>query len=513
MSDVILELKHITKTFPGVKALDNVDFTLRRGEIHALMGENGAGKSTFIKIITGVHPADSGEIYLEGERVHFKNPKAAQKASIAAIYQHSTSYPHLSITENIFIGHEEIYRIPRTINWSLLHEKARVLLAELSCDIDPHTLAGSLTVAEQQIVEIAKAMSTNAKIIIMDEPTASLSSRECDELYRITEKLKNDGVSIIFISHRFEDMFRLGDVVTILRDGKYIGTWDVDKITNQILINAMVGREIDQIYPQKTTQRGAEVLRVEGFSKTGYFKDINFNLHRGEILGFSGLVGSGRTDIMQCIFGINSATKGKIFLEGQEINVNRPADAMDAGIGLLPEDRQKQGLILEWEIFKNTTLTGLKRYMRGVVIDQKKEREASKILGEQINLKAPTVFDLASSLSGGNQQKVVICKLLDSDLKVLILDEPTKGVDVGAKSQIYEIMSGLAAKGYGIIMVSSDMPELIGMCDRIIAMHEGRITGTFTANEVSQDKLLEKIMNVEGGKEAADGQSEAHLQS
>ncbi|MDR1581318.1 MAG: sugar ABC transporter ATP-binding protein [Synergistaceae bacterium] len=498
--DVILELRHITKTFPGVKALDNVNFTLKRGEIHALMGENGAGKSTFIKIITGVHPADEGEMLLEGRPVRFRNPKDAQRASIAAIYQHSTSYPHLSITENIFIGHELIRAGTKTIRWRELHDRARALMLNLSCDIDPHTPVGSLTVAERQIVEIAKAISTESRIIIMDEPTASLSSRECENLYRITEKLRKDGVSIIFISHRFEDMFRLADEVTVLRDGRYVGTWDAGEISSGRLINAMVGREIDQIYPKKKNRIGEEVLRVEGYGKTGYFRGVSFTLRRGEILGFSGLVGSGRTDIMQCLFGVNAPDEGKVFLEGKEIQARHPSEALAAGIGMIPEDRHKQGLILDWEIYKNVTLGKLVKYVRGTIVRQEEERARSKSVAQRLNLKASSVYDKASSLSGGNQQKVVVCKMLDSDLKVLILDEPTKGVDVGAKSQIYEIINDLAAGGYGVIMVSSDMPELIGVCDRVIAVHEGTVTGEFTASEVTQEKLLERVMNMAGGE-------------
>ncbi|MDR0654382.1 MAG: sugar ABC transporter ATP-binding protein [Synergistaceae bacterium] len=495
MPDVILELRKVTKIFPGVKALDNVHFTLERGRIHAIMGENGAGKSTFIKIITGVLSADEGEIYLNGVQVSFRNPKDAQKASIAAIYQHSTSYVHLSVTENIFIGHEDLNRL-NMIDWSALHEKSEKILAEVGSDIDPHTLVGDLTIAERQIVEIAKAVSTGAKIIIMDEPTASLSSKECENLYKLTEKLRDDGVSIIFISHRLEDMYRLADSVTVLRDGKYIGTWKVDEISNKDLINAMVGREIEQIFPDKSNEIGEEILRVEGLCKTGYFRDVSFKLRAGEVLGFSGLVGAGRTDIMQCLAGVSKPTKGKIFMEGNEINPKSARQAMKFGIGLLPEDRQRQGLILDWEIFKNITIGELGKFCKNTVMREHQERKRAKELGARIALKAPTVLDRVSSLSGGNQQKVVFCKLLNSDLKVLLLDEPTKGVDVGAKSQIYEIISEIAASGYGIIFVSSDMPELLGVCDRIITMHEGKITGEFNAREATQEVLLSAIMNI-----------------
>lgn len=500
MNDIVLELTNITKIFPGVKALDNVHFALEKGQIHAIMGENGAGKSTFIKIITGVHMPDGGEIYLNGEKVVFKNPKDAQKNSIAAIYQHSTSYPHLSITENIFIGHEEVHSVTKKIKWKELHEKTKKILESLSSNLDPRTLVGQLTVAEQQIVEIAKAISTNANIIIMDEPTASLSNRECENLYKISEKLRDSGVSIIFISHRFEDMYRLASVVSVLRDGKYIGTWNVDDISNKDLITAMVGREIEQIYPKRESKIEDVILEVQNISKKGIFKDISFNLKKGEILGFSGLVGAARTEVMQCIFGVEKKDSGKVILEGKEVSCKSSLQSFKDGIGLLPEDRQKQGLVLEWEIYKNVTLSNLKDVTENTIIKSKSEREKAKKLGEKVALKAPTIYDKVSSLSGGNQQKVVFCKLLNNDLKVLILDEPTKGVDVGAKSQIYEIMNDLVSKGYGIIMVSSDMPEIIGMCDRIIAMHEGKIVKEFS-NTVSQEELLNAVMNIKEEEE------------
>ncbi|MFV0503060.1 MAG: sugar ABC transporter ATP-binding protein [Lachnospirales bacterium] len=497
MSETILELRDITKIFPGVKALDKVQFSLKKGEIHALMGENGAGKSTFIKVITGVHEPNEGKILLNGKEIIFKTPKDAQNNSIAAIYQHGTTYTHLSITENIFIGHEELIGLTKRINWKSLHAKAEKILLELGCEIDPRTIVSQLTVAEQQIVEIAKAISANAQILIMDEPTASLSKRECDNLYYITDKLKNNGVSIIFISHRFEDMYRLAERVTVLRDGKYIGTWGVNGIKNNNLIHAMVGREIEQVFPHRIYEKGRELLRIEDLERIGYFKNINFTLYQGEILGFAGLVGAGRTEIMQCIFGIEPLKNGKIYLDGKEIKINKPLDAMKHGIGLVPEDRQKQGLVLPWEIYKNVSITDLEKFTKNTIVKQKEEQVQAKILGEKMALKAPTVFEKVSSLSGGNQQKVVICKLLNTDLKILILDEPTKGVDVGAKSQIYEIIDELAKKGYGIIMISSDMSEILGMSDRILTVYEGKITGEFYKNNVTQEEILEAAMGKE----------------
>lgn len=494
MSDYVLELKGITKAFPGVKALDGVHFQLKKGEIHALMGENGAGKSTFIKIITGVHLPDEGEIILNGVRTQINSPKDAQRLGIAAIYQHVTCFPDLSVTENIFMGHEKVSKRTKRIRWNEMHEEARQLLQELGSNLDPRTKMGALSVAQQQIVEIAKALSMRARIIIMDEPTAALTARESEELYRIAEKLRDDGASIIFISHRFEDMYRLASKVTVFRDSRYIGSWGVEEISNEALIVAMVGRQITQMFPLRSTEPGEEVLRVEGLGKTGYFADVSFSLRRGEILGLTGLVGAGRTEVCQALFGITTPDQGRVILRGEEIVIRHPWQAMEAGIGYLPEDRQKQGLVLDWGIGRNITLSALDQLSRRGWLDEKKEAELAKTLAEKVQVKAQSIFDLASSLSGGNQQKVVVAKLLTAHLDVLILDEPTKGVDVGAKSAIYDMISELAAQGYGIIMVSSEMPEVIGMSDRIIVMREGRVTATLEAANVTQAGILAAAM-------------------
>lgn len=492
MSEYVLELKGITKIFPGVKALDNVHFKLKPGEIHALMGENGAGKSTFIKVITGVHKAEEGEMYLDGEQVHFKGPKDAQEAGIAAIYQHVTSYPHLTVTENIFMGHEKVKG--GRILWKDMNKEADSLLAELSADFKATDEMGSLSVAQQQMVEIAKALSMKARIIIMDEPTAALTKRESEELYKITEKLRDSGASIIFISHRFEDMYRLASRVTVFRDSQYIGSYDVNGITNEDLITAMVGREINDLFPKPDVKPGAEVLRVEKLSRTGYFKDVSFSVRKGEIVGLTGLVGAGRTEVVQTIFGIEQYDSGKVFMEGREVHIKKPLDAMKLGIGLLPEDRQHQGLILDWGIGRNITLPVISELGKNGLTNDKNERMRAKELAERVDTKAVTLFDKASSLSGGNQQKVVVAKLLASDLKVIILDEPTKGVDVGAKAAIYEIMGELAKQGYAIIMISSEMPEILGMSDRIVVMCDGRVTGELNRSEATQEGILEKAM-------------------
>lgn len=493
MSEYVLELCGITKIFPGIKALDNVHFQLKKGEIHALMGENGAGKSTFIKVITGVHKADEGKMILDGKEVDFKNPKEAQAAGIAAIYQHVTAYSHLSVTENIFMGHEKVSKTGRIL-WSQMHQEANGLLKELSADFDGATEMGTLSVAQQQLVEIAKALSMKARIIIMDEPTAALTKRESEELYRIAEKLRDEGNSIIFISHRFEDMYRLASRVTVFRDSKYIGSYPVDKITNEDLIVAMVGREITELFPKPKIEIGEEVFGVENLSRTGYFKEVSFHVRKGEILGITGLVGAGRTEVCETIFGIEKKDQGKIYFHGKEVAINEPLDAMKLGIGYLPEDRQKQGLILDWGIGHNITLPVLHKVSKYGMIREKDEKELSKSLAEKVDTKAVSILDKASSLSGGNQQKVVVAKLLASDLEVIILDEPTKGVDVGAKAAIYEIMGELVKQGYAVIMVSSEMPEILGMCDRIVVMCDGRVSGELDSSIATQEMILEKAM-------------------
>jgi len=495
MSDYVLELKGITKEFPGVKALDNVHFKLKAGEIHALMGENGAGKSTFIKVITGVHAPNEGDMFLNGEKVQFTNPKDAQKKGIAAIYQHVTNYPDLSVTENIFMGHEKIQKGTKRLLWKEMHKEARALLQDLGSSIDPKSEMGSLSVAQQQIVEIAKAISTNAKIIIMDEPTAALTARESEELYKITERLRDQGASIIFISHRFEDMYRLASRVTVFRDSKYIGSWGVNEITNDQLIVAMVGREITQVYPTKKNKISEKLLEVRNLGKMGYYADISFTLHKGEILGLTGLVGAGRTEVCQSLFGITSYDRGEVYLKGQQISVKNPKSAMNLGIGYLPEDRQLQGLVLDWGIGRNITLPALKDLSSKGWLNEKKESTLAKKLAEKVHVKATSIFDLVSSLSGGNQQKVAVAKLLTADLDIIILDEPTKGVDVGAKSAIYEIINDLAAQGYGIIMISSEMPEILGMSDRIVVMREGRITKVLDKKDATQEVILEAAMS------------------
>jgi len=490
----ILELKHISKTFPGVKALEDVHFELRRGEIHALVGENGAGKSTFIKVITGVHRPDAGQILVDGAPVEILGPADSQKLGIAAIYQHVTCYPDLSVTENIFIGHETVHPVLRSIDWKELHRRAGELLARLDADFDPRAAMGTLSVAQQQIVEIAKALSANARIIIMDEPTAPLTARESEDLYRITEALRDQGASIIFISHRMEDMYRLASRVTVLRDARYVGTWNLDQIRREDLITAMVGREITQLFPRRNVAIGKEVLRVEGLSRTGFFRDVSFSVRRGEIVAITGLIGAGRTEVCEAIYGVTRPDGGRVLLDGEELHVAGPAQAIDKGLGYLPEDRLRQGLVLDWDLARNVTLPTLGQFTTLGWIHTGKENAVAKQLTERLRVKAGSVFDRAATLSGGNQQKIIVAKLLAGAMKVIILDEPTKGVDVGAKTAIFEIMNELAAAGYGIVMVSSEMPEVLGMSDRIVVMREGRVAGILETASSSQEQILRAAM-------------------
>ncbi len=494
MADRILELAHITKTFPGVKALDDVHFDLLRGEIHALIGENGAGKSTLIKVITGVYQPDSGQILLDGAPVEIHSTADSQKLGIAAIYQHVTCYPDLSVTENIFIGHEKIQPLTRKIDWKDLHQRAGELLAQLDADFDPRAPMGNLSVAQQQIVEIAKALSTNARIIIMDEPTAPLTARESEDLYRTTEGLRDKGVSIIFISHRMEDMYRLASRVTVFRDARYVGTWNLNEVKREELIMAMVGREITQFFPKRKVAIGEEIFRVEGLSRTGYFKDVSFSVRKGEILAMTGLIGAGRTEVCESIYGVTHPDKGRIILNGRELHIANPAQAIELGIGYLPEDRLRQGLVLEWALSKNVTLPTLKQFATLGWLHPKKENEVTKELAEKLEVRAGSVFDLAATLSGGNQQKIIVAKLLAGTMKVIILDEPTKGVDVGAKTAIFNIMNDLAEMGYGIIMVSSEMAEVLGMSDRIVVMRDGRVAATMDTAGSTQEQILRAAM-------------------
>ena len=490
--NVVLHCEKIDKIYPGTKALDQVSFDLLKGKVNVLIGENGAGKSTLMKMIAGIEQPSAGKMYMDGQEVYFKDTNAARAKGIGIIHQELSLFPNMTVYQNIFMGHE--IKKNHIIQWKAMNEEANKLLKQLNADFDSTAEMGTLSVAQQQMVEIAKALSTNAKIVILDEPTASLTKRESEELYRIVDQLKEKGVSIIFISHRFEDMYRLASRVTVFRDSQYIGTYDVDGITNADLIKAMVGREIKDLFPKPEVKIGDEMLRIEHLSRTGYFKDVSFNVRAGEIVGLTGLVGAGRTEVVESVCGITNPDEGKVYLEGKEVHIKQPSDAMKEGIILLPEDRQKEGLIMSWGLGRNVTLPTISKYAKNGFNDEKTERDLSKRLLEEVDTKAVDIFQPASSLSGGNQQKVVVAKALSQEMKVVIMDEPTKGVDVGAKAEIYAIMGDLAKKGYAIILISSEMPEILGMSDRIVVMCNGRKTGELGRGEATQEMILELAM-------------------
>lgn len=492
MSEYILELKDVVKRFGGVVALDHVSFRLRPGEIHALMGENGAGKSTLVKIITGAIMPDEGTMIYDGDVVAVRNTRESQKYGIEAIYQHDTSFRQLTVAENIFMEQPIVNKLG-FYNWHQMYQKAQKILEPFTNTIDVKSTMSSLSVAQQQLVAIAKAISRDAKILIMDEPTSALTNNECEELYRIVESLRDRGIAVLLITHKFEDMYRLASQITVFRDSKYIGSWGINDISQQELIEAMVGRKITQMYPKKKAVISEEVVfEAQHISSMGYFHDISFHVRKGEILALTGLVGAGRTEVSQGIYGVLPITEGRILMNGREVRIRNTSDAICAGIGLVPENRQDHGLFNRLPLYINITSAALKKYTKRGSMNKELEKAGACESAERLLLKARDILDYPTSLSGGNQQKVVLAKMLCCDLKLLILDEPTKGIDVGAKYQLYEIMDELAAQGYAIIMISSEMPEVLGMADRIIVMKGGRVTGRFDdMKEVTSEKILE----------------------
>lgn len=491
MEDYVLEVHNIYKSFSSTKpVLQGVNFNLKRGEIHALLGENGAGKSTLIKIINGVLQPDSGEIILEGKRVHFRNSMEAQKNGIAAVYQELALFPELTVAENIFIGHYRYKSFLSDIDWKRLYEEAENLIVSLGIKINPKALVKELSIAEKQLVEIARVLAINPKILIMDEPTSSLTLEETHRLFSIIQNLKRKGTSIIFISHRLEEVFEIADRVTVLRDGQYIGTKEVKDTNIDELIQMMVGRKLEDMYPKIEAKREKILLKVEGLTKFGEFYDVSFELYEGEVLGIAGLVGSGRTEVAQAIFGIKKFDSGRIYVNDKEVYIKSPRDAINLGIIYVPEDRHQHGLLLPMDIVCNITLPILHNLVNKGVINKKEEELLANRYYELLDIRSSGLRQKVINLSGGNQQKVVLAKWLATKPKVLILDEPTRGVDVGAKVAIYQLINKLAQEGYGIILISSEMPEVIGMSDRILVMHEGRIVGSILRKDASQEKIL-----------------------
>jgi ribose transport system ATP-binding protein len=492
---VLLEMRSITKHFPGVLALSQVHFDVCRGEVHALVGENGAGKSTLMKIIAGVYERDEGEVIFDGQPVNFTTPRQAQIAGIATIYQELNQVPHLSVTENIFLGTELTHR--GRLLWTEMHRQAKHLLSKLHLEIDPHTLLGKLGVAQQQMVEVAKALHQKAELIIMDEPTSSLSINEINDLFSIVRELKSQGVAIIYISHHLEEAFELSDRITVLRDGRHIATRTASELDIDSLIQLMVGRDLSEKFPKEELKRGREVLRVEGLSQGDRLKDISFSVYEGEVLGIAGLVGAGRTELVRAIFGADPIDSGKFFIFGKPVNIHSPRDAIQNGIGLLTEDRKQQGLFLKLTVRENITMAVLDRLTRGLATNQRKETELAQFYIDSMAIKASSQNQLAINLSGGTQQKVVLSKWMATKPHLLIFDEPTRGIDVGAKVEIYRMMTELAQQGVAILMISSELPEVLGMSDRILVLHEGQVGGVLEREGASEEKIMELATGAE----------------
>ncbi|HOE65649.1 MAG TPA: sugar ABC transporter ATP-binding protein [Candidatus Hydrogenedentes bacterium] len=491
MSEFALEMRDVVKRFPGVLALNRVQLDLKPGEVHCLLGENGAGKSTLMKILAGAQPMDSGEIRLGGAPVHITSPHHAQQLGVSMIYQEFNLSPFLSVAENIFLGREP--RIGKTpfIDWAKMHQDARALLARIRMDIDVRRPVNECSVAQQQMVEIAKALSFNSKIIVMDEPSATLTDHELEALFSLIRELKRDGIGMIYISHRLEEVFEIGDRVTVMRDGEYIATKPVPELTRDLIISMMVGRTLKNEFPKETFARGAERLRVEHLTRNGAFKDVSFSLHEGEIVGLTGLVGAGRTEVARAIFGADRIDGGQLFLDGALISSRSPQDAIRQGIGLLTEDRKQQGLVLGMTVRENMTLANLGALTRLFgFVDRRRERAVTNGYIQDLRIKTPSSEQIAQNLSGGNQQKVVLAKWLFTQSRVLLFDEPTRGIDVGAKVEIYKLMNALVRQGVCILMISSELPEVLGMCDRILVMHEGRLAGELDRAAATQEKIM-----------------------
>ncbi|WP_272434951.1 sugar ABC transporter ATP-binding protein [Terrihalobacillus insolitus] len=487
----IVEMKNINKAFSGNQVLQNVQLEVRRGEIHALMGENGAGKSTLVKVLTGIHQRDNGVIKINGQEVIFSNPKQAEEKGIIVIHQELNIIPYLTVTQNMFLGKDLTYGKTGILNKKEMRNKTEQNLRRLGVkNIHPDDIAGDLSVGKQQMIEIARALATNAELIVMDEPTAALTDREIKSLFEVVDSLKEQGVSIIYISHRMEEIFEICDRITVLRDGQYIGTENIADTSFQAIVKMMVGRELGERFPERDTMIGDIVLEIENLEKTGLFKNIGFHVKEGEILGVAGLMGAGRTEIMETIFGFRKKDNGMIKMHGEPLSINHPSDAVKAGIGFISEDRKTKGLVIDTSIRKNIALTNLKTISNKGMITQSKEKKLVDELIQRLHIRTTGGEQEVKSLSGGNQQKVVIAKWLGIQPKVLILDEPTRGVDVGAKKEIYTIMNQLTKSGVAIIMISSELPEVLGVSDRIMVIHEGKISDVFKRSEADQEKIM-----------------------
>jgi rhamnose transport system ATP-binding protein len=483
----VLFLNGVSKSFPGVRALNDVSFTLRAGEVTALVGENGAGKSTIVKILTGIYSPDAGEVTVGGQLRKFQSPRDSWAAGIAAIHQETVMFDELSVAENIFMGHMPGQKF---VDWPQMRQRTAELLKSIDADFAPDDKLKQLSVAQKHMVEIARALSHEASVIIMDEPTAALSRNEIDDLFRIIAQLKAEGRAIMFISHKFDEIFRVADSFVCLRDGEKVGDGKISGITEPKLVSMMVGRPIDQVFPKRDIAIGDVVLKVEGLSNPTEFADISFELRRGEILGFYGLVGAGRSEAMQCLFGMSAASSGRITLNGTPLTIASPVDAIAAGISYVPEDRQEQGAILPLGIRENITLASIATHVRNFFLSRPSELAAVRALGKRLDVRAAHWEQRLGELSGGNQQKVVIAKWLAAKPKVIILDEPTKGIDVGSKAAVHDFIGELAEEGLAVILISSELPEIMGLADRVVVMQEGRIANVFTRGTWSAEAIV-----------------------
>lgn len=491
MGQTVLEMIGIKKSFSGIYALSGIDFSLEQGEVHALLGENGAGKSTLIKVLGGIYQPDEGTIKIQGKEVKINGVPAARENGIGIIHQEIVLVPYLTVAQNLFLG-REIKTSIGTIDFKEQNRRAEEMIASLGVGIKADSVVETLTIAQQQMVEIVKAVSFNANIIVMDEPTSSLSNEEVEQLFQIIENLQKKQVSIIYISHRMEELFRISDRVTIIRDGKYVGTRKTSETNPNELVAMMVGRDLESFYARDycDMEKAEVAMSVKGLTCDGTFEDVSFDVHKGEILGFSGLVGAGRSEIMESIFGARPYTKGEVYLKGEKVHFKNPMQAIKAGVALVPEDRKKQGLVLGNSVAFNMTLSSLRFYMNGIAISEKKRKAVIDEFSQKLRLKAASTDIEAGSLSGGNQQKVVLGKWLATKPEVLILDEPTRGVDVNAKFEIYTTINELAKQGIAIIMISSELPEIINMCDNVCVVRAGKLVGKLKKDELTQEEIM-----------------------
>ncbi|UOF90417.1 sugar ABC transporter ATP-binding protein [Fodinisporobacter ferrooxydans] len=490
-NQVILEMNRITKSFPGVQALKDVTLKVRKGTVHALMGENGAGKSTLMKILAGIYQPDTGEILFNGESIKLKEPKDALVKGISMIHQELSPVLEMTIGENIFLGREPINPGTRFVNYKKMYQKASKLLESIGLSLNPRMKMNQLSVAEMQMVEIVKAISYDSQIIIMDEPTSAITDREVDRLFEIINILKKQDKAIIYISHKMDEIFKISDEITVFRDGNHIATKPAKALNNEILITMMVGRSLTEMYPKKEAFYVKEtVFSVKDLSVNGKFRSVSFDLKKGEILGIAGLMGSGRTEVFEAVFGLTALVQGEIYIEGKKVNIKSPIDAIKQGLAFVTEDRKGQGLFLPMSVKANITMASLDQISNLSFIDQKEEGSLVDQFIAKLKVKSFSPEQIVETLSGGNQQKVVLAKWLLRQPKILILDEPTRGIDVGAKNEIYKLMTQLVQEGMSIIMISSEMPEVLGMSDRIIVFHEGTVAGELTRDDATQEKIL-----------------------